>query len=68
MLNRYNIVSEGDLRNALERTADYLAKQTNAKGGSDPLAGLIFDASGNLYGTTSLGGARNYGTVFEMAP
>ena len=30
--------------------------------------GLIFDAAGNLYGTTYLGGARNVGTVFEFTP
>ncbi len=31
-----------------------------------PFAGLIADASGNLYGTTEQGGA-GYGTVFEVA-
>ncbi len=31
-----------------------------------PLAGLIADAAGNLFGTTSLGGANNAGTVFEI--
>jgi uncharacterized repeat protein (TIGR03803 family) len=41
--------------------------------GSDgcvPYAGLIFDGSGNLYGTTSYGGAGNCdcGTVFELSP
>jgi uncharacterized repeat protein (TIGR03803 family) len=35
--------------------------------GSQPLAGLVFDTAGNLYGTTSVGG-DNYGTVFELAP
>src|SRR5215469_3348967 len=34
--------------------------------GASPLAGLIVDASGNLFGTTSQGGA-GYGTVFEVA-
>ena len=36
--------------------------------GVSPLAGLIFDAAGNLYGTTQHGGTYNYGTVFEIAP
>jgi uncharacterized repeat protein (TIGR03803 family) len=30
--------------------------------------GLIFDAAGNLYGTTELGGAYGYGVVFELMP
>ncbi len=37
--------------------------------GTDPTASLIFDAAGNLYGTTNSGGAYGiYGTVFEMSP
>jgi uncharacterized repeat protein (TIGR03803 family) len=36
--------------------------------GDGPLAGLIFDAAGNLYSTTLRGGTYNYGTVFELTP
>jgi uncharacterized repeat protein (TIGR03803 family) len=36
--------------------------------GGSPLGGLIFDASGNLFGMTSLGGAHNDGAVFELTP
>jgi uncharacterized repeat protein (TIGR03803 family) len=37
--------------------------------GFSPLAGLILDASGNLYGTTIFGGAyREGGSAFELTP
>ena len=39
----------------------------NEADGAGPHAGLIADASGNLFGTTSYGGAYDYGTVFEIA-
>jgi uncharacterized repeat protein (TIGR03803 family) len=35
--------------------------------GADPLAGLIADPAGNLFGTTVGGGAYGFGTVFELA-
>jgi uncharacterized repeat protein (TIGR03803 family) len=34
--------------------------------GADPEGSLVLDASGNLYGTTSQGGASNLGTVFKL--
>ena len=40
----------------------------NGTDGALPLAGLIFDAAGNLYATTSEGGIHNSGTVFEITP
>lgn len=36
--------------------------------GSGPPGSLIIDASGNLYGTTTSGGANGCGTVFKLAP
>ncbi len=36
--------------------------------GSDPFGGLIFDAAGNLYGTTYQGGSSRVGTAFELTP
>lgn len=36
--------------------------------GSFPFAGLIADAAGNFYGTTSQGGSAGAGTVFEISP
>jgi uncharacterized repeat protein (TIGR03803 family) len=40
----------------------------NGTDGARPLSGLVLDAAGNLYGTTSAGGANSNGTVFELAP
>ena len=40
----------------------------NGVDGAEPCAGLIFDAAGNLYGTTYFGGTYNHGTVFELTP
>jgi uncharacterized repeat protein (TIGR03803 family) len=41
---------------------------SSSSNGLDPIGGLIADANGNLFGTTSfgLGGANNDGTVFEL--
>ena len=39
----------------------------NGTNGSEPEDALIMDSSGNLYGTTYLGGASNGGTVFELS-
>jgi uncharacterized repeat protein (TIGR03803 family) len=42
--------------------------QSSCADGANPVATLIQDASGNLYGTTSTGGTYGYGTVFEITP
>jgi uncharacterized repeat protein (TIGR03803 family) len=36
--------------------------------GGMPVAGVILDASGNIYGTTASGGKYNDGVVFEVIP
>jgi uncharacterized repeat protein (TIGR03803 family) len=36
--------------------------------GAFTIGKVIFDAAGNLYGTTDSGGAYGYGTVFELTP
>jgi uncharacterized repeat protein (TIGR03803 family) len=43
----------------------------NFTGGNDggaPLAQPVIDAAGNVYGTTSVGGAHKYGVVYELTP
>jgi hypothetical protein len=39
----------------------------NGSNGAGPIAGLIADAKGDLFGTTAFGGAGGVGTVFEIA-
>ncbi len=50
----------------------FCADDTTCADGYYPLSGLIFDHSGNLYGTTSWGGSSSCGyrcgTVFELSP
>ena len=36
--------------------------------GAYPWAGVTFDQTGNLYGTTQLGGAFGYGTIYKLSP
>src|SRR5579872_4937200 len=40
----------------------------NIPDGYAPLGPLVFDAAGNLYGTTASGGTNGLGTVFELTP
>jgi uncharacterized repeat protein (TIGR03803 family) len=40
----------------------------NCPDGAEPVAGLVFDQAGNLYGTSQLGGQYGIGTVFELSP
>jgi uncharacterized repeat protein (TIGR03803 family) len=48
-------------------TETVLYSFTGGADGANPIAGLAMDKSGNLYGTTSAGGAYNSGTVFEVS-
>ncbi|MBY0296680.1 MAG: Hint domain-containing protein [Methylobacterium sp.] len=40
----------------------------NGTNGAAPYGSLIADQQGNLYGTTRVGGANGYGTVFKLTP
>jgi uncharacterized repeat protein (TIGR03803 family) len=42
--------------------------QFTGNDGAYPNASVVFDGKGNLYGTTTLGGAGGYGVVFEITP
>ncbi len=46
--------------------AEKVLHSFNGKDGRYAEAALIFDAFGNLYGSTSVGGTHGYGTVFEL--
>jgi uncharacterized repeat protein (TIGR03803 family) len=41
---------------------------TGESDGAYPVAGVIRDSAGNLYGTASFGGTKNSGVVFEVKP
>jgi uncharacterized repeat protein (TIGR03803 family) len=43
-----------------------LVANFNGANGRNPFAGVTFDTNGNIYGTTTYGGASNDGTVFEI--
>jgi uncharacterized repeat protein (TIGR03803 family) len=40
----------------------------NSGDGNEPLGDVVFDAAGNLYGTTQSGGENSSGTVWEITP
>ena len=68
------VVSRSGPRNSGRRAGQPVATANltpivifNGADGANPAAGLIADADGNLFGTTSQGGAgTNGGTVFEV--
>jgi uncharacterized repeat protein (TIGR03803 family) len=77
--NLYGVTNGGGTRGTgtayrLSRTSGGTWRQTllwsfgGAGDGDYPNAGLVFDKSGNLYGTTVQGGAKDEGVVFELSP
>jgi uncharacterized repeat protein (TIGR03803 family) len=74
--NLYGVTSEGGATNNGtvyklspgangEWTEQILYSFEGGKDGANPAAGIVFDAAGNIYGT-SLGGSKKKGTVFEL--
>lgn len=53
----------------LDPTGKYtvLHQFTAGSDGDKPLAGLVRDPAGNLYGTTELGGTSGQGTIFKLS-
>jgi len=50
------------------KTLHSFCAETHCTDGSEPVAGLVRDAAGNLYGTTEVGGMDDGGVVFELSP
>ncbi len=76
--NLYGVTSGGGVNNVgsvFKLTPNANGKWTlttlhsfNGTDGTSPNGNLIFDATGNLYGTTAEGGAYVSGTAFELTP
>jgi uncharacterized repeat protein (TIGR03803 family) len=75
--NLYGTTSTGDVAGTVFEltysngswTESVLYAFSNGEDGGTPYDGVILDAAGNLYGTTSNGGGtRNEGVVFEVTP
>lgn len=49
-------------------TFNLLYTFTGEQDGANPLSGVIFDATGNLYGTAATRGEFNGGTAYELSP
>jgi uncharacterized repeat protein (TIGR03803 family) len=59
----YGVIFKLDPRT---RRLTVLYSFSGAPDGAQPMAGLISDAAGNLYGTTEVGGTFNVGVVFKL--
>ena len=53
---------------AARSAVDVVYNFTGGLGGGNAATGLIFDASGDAYGTSVTGGASDCGTIFKLAP
>jgi len=53
---------------APDGTFTILHSFTNQPDGDDPMGGVVFDKRGNLYTTTSAGGATSNGAVIKVTP
>lgn len=51
-----------------ERVLYSFCSEAGCSDGAGPVASLLLDAAGNLFGTTEFGGQSSLGTVFKLAP
>jgi uncharacterized repeat protein (TIGR03803 family) len=63
----FELVSDKSKTKWTEKVLYSFCSQTNCSDGSGPVASLIMDRSGALYGTTDAGGAYGGGTAFALA-
>lgn len=66
--NGNGTVFELTKRAAAQWTETVLYSFGTGTDGAVPVSGVMLDSAGNLYGTTSAGGAYGYGTVFQLVP
>jgi uncharacterized repeat protein (TIGR03803 family) len=64
----YELSPPAQLGGAWTETILYTFSYTALNSGIGPLAGLVMDSAGNLYGTTWLGGPQGSGIAFELSP
>src|SRR5271157_685543 len=60
------VVATVAARSTRAQTYTVLYSFAGGADGAYPVAGLVLDSSGNLYGTTNEGGENGYGTVFVV--
>src|SRR5579863_530545 len=60
------VVAEALEPRRLLNAVDVLASLNNGDQGGVPETGLLMDGKGDLFGTTTGGGADGYGTIFEI--
>jgi uncharacterized repeat protein (TIGR03803 family) len=53
---------------AIAQTEKVLHSFEGGNDGTNPSTGLVADSAGNLFGTTTEGGRRGYGVVYELSP
>lgn len=64
LLNRKSL----PVRNARAAAVEKVLLSFDNSNGARPVAGLVADLEGNLFGTTFFGGTIGNGTVFELSP